>query len=281
MIWFRLRAALCDAVCAPEVAGLGVDAGRDEIRWTNSDRARTCIIQYTTGGHGVLEHDLTKERWQLPVGTLFLLNTPAPLTYIKPPGVSWESLWVCYEGEAARRLSDGFIARYGNVVETHENSAVISALVELYRCGLSPHPSPFLASRLLYNCLITLGEHLASGGRPVWVARACRSIERSAARGKVDLESIALESGLSRFHFTRRFHQHIGMSPHRYFTACRMNRARELIQTTDHPIREIGRGLGFEDYAYFCRAFRRFTGITPGSVDRPRQARRGRRLTTG
>jgi AraC-like DNA-binding protein len=81
---------------------------------------------------------------------------------------------------------------------------------------------------------------------------------------------------MSRFHFARRFKHYVGVSPHHYFTGCRLNRARELVQTTDRPVAAIARELGFADYAYFCRVFRRVVGTSPGSLDRYAPARRAR-----
>lgn len=75
----------------------------------------------------------------------------------------------------------------------------------------------------------------------------------------------ARELGLTATHLTRITTDLAGASPGRLIEARRMAEARRLLAYTALGVAEVGYALGFEDPAYFSRAFRRATGETPGA----------------
>ena len=58
------------------------------------------------------------------------------------------------------------------------------------------------------------------------------------------------------------FDQAIGSSIAKEITRCRINKAKELLSTTDLSINEIAPACGFTGVVSFCRAFNRETGMT-------------------
>ncbi len=77
-------------------------------------------------------------------------------------------------------------------------------------------------------------------------------------------KELAALVGLSESHFCRAFKESFGDSPHRYLQRLRMDRARELLLTTDASLGQIGVDCGLVDQAHFCRLFRRFEAQSPG-----------------
>ena len=45
--------------------------------------------------------------------------------------------------------------------------------------------------------------------------------------------------------------------------ARRVEKAKELLQTTNMRVYEVALFVGFEDAAYFSRFFKRYTGVSP------------------
>src|SRR5690348_176354 len=80
---------------------------------------------------------------------------------------------------------------------------------------------------------------------------------------RVAVQQLAATVHMSPFHFTRVFKVAIGHSPHAYLTRVRMERARELLATTQMPIVEVARRVGFQTQAHFTCVFRRHSGTTP------------------
>ena len=56
--------------------------------------------------------------------------------------------------------------------------------------------------------------------------------------------------------------QHTGMSLHKYLLGIRINRAIDLLQTTDIPVSTISAEVGFSDYNHFLKYFKQATGYT-------------------
>lgn len=101
----------------------------------------------------------------------------------------------------------------------------------------------------------------------------------SAPENDWKLEDIARQIGMSRTSFATRFHDLIGMTPMRYITMWRLQKARELLETTDLTIDRIAERVGYQSEAAFTRAFQREFGKTPGR-SRGRTVQEGIRIDT-
>lgn len=85
------------------------------------------------------------------------------------------------------------------------------------------------------------------------------------AQRSISLESIALEAGLSPFHFLRLFSKVLGVTPHQYLVRSRLRRAARLLTEDDRPITEVAFDAGFADLSNFVRTFHRAAGLSPRS----------------
>ena len=75
---------------------------------------------------------------------------------------------------------------------------------------------------------------------------------------------IAASASISLSECLRCFKSTIQIPPIQYLKRFRIQRACELIGSTDRKIAEIAAECGFQDPAYFNRAFREIKGMTPG-----------------
>ena len=87
----------------------------------------------------------------------------------------------------------------------------------------------------------------------------------------ISLADLAALAGLSRFHFSRAFKVTFGTSPHRFVTACRIERAKQYLVEGSLPIGAISRLTGFSSSEQFATVFRRVTGIAPAQYRRARR----------
>lgn len=77
------------------------------------------------------------------------------------------------------------------------------------------------------------------------------------------LDSLASEVAMSRATFASRFKELVGRTMFEYLTALRMERAQELLRTSEFPLYEVARRAGYESDLAFTKAFKRRLGITP------------------
>lgn len=84
----------------------------------------------------------------------------------------------------------------------------------------------------------------------------------------ISINDLATLSQLSDFHFLRAFRQTFGVTPHRYLILQRVEKAKELLTNSAHPIGDIARLVGYGSAESLNRAFKT-EGLPP-----PQQFRR-------
>jgi transcriptional regulator GlxA family with amidase domain len=75
-------------------------------------------------------------------------------------------------------------------------------------------------------------------------------------------------SGLAERSFKRRFQQATGMAPLEYVHTLRIEEAKQMLETTAHPVEAIANEVGYEDASFFARLFRRKVSLTPAAYRR-------------
>ena len=113
------------------------------------------------------------------------------------------------------------------------------------------------------------------GGQAQYVERLVRSEEngneldslrewmRENLALPLDLDMLAQRAHMSRRTLTRRFREETGVAPMAWLTDVRLDRARELLETTAEPVEKIGRLTGLGAPASVRAAFHRRVGTSP------------------
>lgn len=78
-----------------------------------------------------------------------------------------------------------------------------------------------------------------------------------------DLRRVAAEFSVSPRTLTRRFAAETGQSALRNLQSQRVRRAQHLLATTQQPVAEVARRVGYGDAATFSQLFRRTVGLSP------------------
>ena len=94
------------------------------------------------------------------------------------------------------------------------------------------------------------------------LAAVMRFISDHAAE-PVTVKSILRENPMARRSLERKFRQQFGCTILEHIRRIRLNKARLLLATTDHPITLIAEQCGFSTYNYLSRTFRGATGLSP------------------
>ena len=102
----------------------------------------------------------------------------------------------------------------------------------------------------------------ASPAGRVVLQRAFGELRRS-LDAPARLEEIAARVGYTRNHLSDLFREFTGQPMSAWSLGMRMTRARERLVTTDVAIADVGLAAGYDDAAYFSRAFRRYHGVPP------------------
>jgi AraC-like DNA-binding protein len=114
-----------------------------------------------------------------------------------------------------------------------------------------------------YGGLKPAAEPNRGGLAPWQVKRACERLD-SDLSGKVALQQIATDLGLSVSHFSRAFRVSTGLPPHQWLLRQRVKAAKQLMTVRDLPLSEIAMSAGFANQSHFTRVFSSMVGVSPG-----------------
>jgi len=148
------------------------------------------------------------------------------------------------------------------------NAELAAAIVSATRAIESK--APMEEQRALFERVVSLVIPNEIGGEVETVSPARKSIIdvrdflRARFAEKIMLQDLEVVSGLSRFHLVRRFTAEVGLPPHTYQVALRVDRARGLIRRGLSPV-AVATAVGFADQSHLTRHFKRRVGMTPGA----------------
>ncbi len=79
----------------------------------------------------------------------------------------------------------------------------------------------------------------------------------------ITVNDIANECNWDRRKLSYVFEKRMGVSPHVYLTDLRIQKSKMLLRSSDFSIKEIADQVGYTDYFYFSRVFKKVTGLSP------------------
>ena len=80
----------------------------------------------------------------------------------------------------------------------------------------------------------------------------------------VSLAGLAREVGMSKYHFSHKFRDVMGVSFREYLTRLRLDKAKDLLPAK-LPLTEVAQAVGFGDLPRFDKLFKRYTGVSPSA----------------
>ena len=95
--------------------------------------------------------------------------------------------------------------------------------------------------------------------------RLCRARDmlREAHDDRLSIEEVARTTGVSPFHFIRRFHAMFGETPHQFRIRARLERAKHLLAVSDYSVTDVCMEVGFTSLGSFSDLFTRRVGLSP------------------
>ena len=83
---------------------------------------------------------------------------------------------------------------------------------------------------------------------------------------ELSIEDIGSDIGLSRVQLYRKVKALTGHSPVELIRTARLEKARQMLQSTDMTISEVAYSVGFSAPSYFTKCFRDEFGISPSEL---------------
>lgn len=240
---------------------------RYDFRYT-SETARqkshqNYFLNYVRKGAVYLQTENTVFR--VRQGQIGLVNCRRPHRFYTKGNA--ESLWIHFDGTDADRMVRRILAESGGQQSfSPENPLTAEKLMTSLISGMQEELiSEAEQSVSVYSLLCTLvpGTRKEAGYLRNGVFLQAREYILAHLSESVTVKSMADAANLSESQFSRIFRSKVGFAPHEYVMILRLNKAKELLTSTDLPLRDIAERVGYSSDITFITAFRGKTGMSP------------------
>lgn len=117
------------------------------------------------------------------------------------------------------------------------------------------------------NIAVMIAEHILLNDMlklmsDAHIQRSFEFIEKNMNK-PISITDLCEYSNISKSVLYKSFQKHLNTSPNQYINEKKIAKAKDLINNTEMPIKEIADNLGFTNTTYFYKLFKKVTGITP------------------
>lgn len=98
---------------------------------------------------------------------------------------------------------------------------------------------------------------------PSWRVERVTAYIREHIAEAITLADMASAATLSPMHFAAQFKATTGYRPHDYLLICRIDKAKQLLSTSNAPLIDVAMDVGFRTQAHFSTVFKKITSLTP------------------
>lgn len=226
-------------------------------------------LLYITKGEGRFSSDHTKDA-RIAMGDLFLLFPGEWHTYRPNSFTGWNSYWIGFKGRNIDdRVKAGFLSVEKPIYHVGFSEEIVSLYESAYKAALveAAYSQQVLAGIVnhLIGLMYSLERNIVLGkdSSRVDMINQARLRIRNSLESNLTIQQISEELGVSYSNFRKLFKEYTGISPALYQQDLKLQRAKELLSTTNMSIKEIAYQLNFESPDYFSSKFRMKTGQKP------------------
>lgn len=226
-------------------------------------------LLYQPEGEGVFRSASAGEQ-RIKAGDMFLLFPGEWHSYHPLGEVGWKSHWIGFKGiNMDHRVQAGFLSPTHPVYHVGYSDEILQLYDEAMRMARveAPYVQQTLAGvvnhlvGLMYSLERT--NLLSRNHGHVDMVNQARLLIRDGLEADVTIQDIARDMGVSYSNFRKLFKEFSGVSPALYQQELRIQRAKELLATTDMSVKQIAYRLRFDSPDYFSSKFKAKTGMKP------------------
>ena len=226
-------------------------------------------LLYQPEGEGVFRSAHLPET-KIKAGDIFLLFPGEWHTYHPSGTKGWKSYWIGFKGKNIDdRVKAGFLSPEKPIYHVGFSNEILALYEEAYKTAQeeAAYSQQTLAGIVnhLIGTMYSLERNIVlnKNTQHVDLINKGRLRIRETLEEAVSIQDISQELGISYSSFRKLFKEYTGMAPAMYQQSLRLQRAKELLSTTDESIKEIAYRLNFESPDYFSTKFKNQSGMKP------------------
>ncbi len=234
--------------------------------YTVRDNKPMYLVIYTISGCGSMK--VGDKQRSLPAGSAVLIDCRSRHEYRTVSAEPWCFHWVHFDGPAMSGYHQMLVEDFG-VLHIAEKVRFVRYLERIHDINVETNAilRYALFSDIMAGMLLILGNarffsDCNSEVNSDVVQIACNYIKEHLGQ-HITVDELAELVHLSKYYFIRLFKRHMGVSPYQYVQIMRVNRAKELLMTSQLRINEISQMVGFSSAVRFTKFFADMTGTYP------------------
>lgn len=229
-------------------------------------------LLYIVEGEGVFK-STSQQETPLREGDLFLLFPGEWHSYHPLDNKGWKSYWIGFKGKNMDdRVNWGFLSPQKPIYHIGYSAEIVRLYDDAYKTAVEEkaYAQQLLAGMVnhLIGLMYSLERNIILGRNQanVDMINKARLRIREALESDLTIQQVAEELGMSYSNFRKLFKDFTGLSPATYQQDLKLQRAQELLSTTDMTIKEIAYRLNFDSPDYFSAKFKIKTGRRPSEI---------------
>ncbi|MBP3360628.1 MAG: helix-turn-helix transcriptional regulator [Clostridia bacterium] len=218
------------------------------------------IILFSIKGEGILEY--LGHEYRIAENQVIFIDSHKYHKYRSAGGKDWEFYFMLIYGAGVKAYYDILFSEKYYVLEFFDSNIIKRFMDDMLYLDDRHSPQfPLWACKQLNDFLIQLSFLNSEYGNQEF-SDVLEYIEDNIDK-KISIEELADICKMSKFHFLRKFKGVYSETPYMYITRMKVNKAKNLLVTTNDTIDEISIKVGFNDTNTFIRSFKKHTGKTP------------------
>ena len=221
------------------------------------------ILHYVISGEGT--YKVNSKIYTLKKNDLFLVFPNTTVFYQASFSHPWNAYWIGFNGNKAGYFVDRLGIKYEHPILLNKgNLDIIKCFENMYIEIQRKETSQERLLMFFYEMvsLFTASTSMLKVFNTSYVDTSKRFVA-SHYNLPITVTDLAEECNISTAQLYRYFKKDLGISPHRYIEQYKINKAVELISSTDLPYKDIACLLGFEYESHFFKVFKRVTEYPP------------------
>lgn len=219
-------------------------------------------------GQGEIEFQ--NNRAKIGPGTLIILPPGCWHRYRPNAKTGWTTYWIGFSGDLADRLIGhaGF-AKDGEIRSFDAGSPVLQPFASTVSDLMSAaERTPFSAAAsvpMLVAALLESPSNVNPADKPLSPILKAQMHIADHLSETIDFFELAKDVGMTYRSFRYLFTKESGMSPLQYQIERKLIRAKNLLRSSDMPVKDIADSLGFNSTWYFAHFFQKHAKCSPAS----------------
>ena len=217
------------------------------------------LLAYTKSGKARLTYEGLS--YDLTPGSLAFINLEGR-SVIDAYDSDWEIYFIHVLGSQAGDFYQSFLKCQGNFIKDFDATNFINYVDEIYY-SYKEQKDKYHISGLIYLLLLDVLEKGNKQGAYSKLINRSLNILNSRYGEELSVDQIADELHISKFYFIRKFSKEIGMTPKKFLTNIRIEKARTLLVSTNKTIYQIAVLTGFKNEENIYYAFKKELNVSP------------------